>query len=105
MVPSRIYLIGTPLESLLAPRRAHQLNLELLRSEQTFVSRDKPWEGENGAAGDITGDLPDQRLPPASKVYKFWRASMHTGESTKVVIFSDSISPSKTRIYTDSTQK
>jgi hypothetical protein len=86
MVPSRIYLIGTPLESFLAPRRAHQLNLKLLRSKQAFVSRDKPGERENGAAGDITGDLPDQRLPPASKMHKFLRAAIHAFESTKKIL-------------------
>ena len=42
MVASGIYLIGTPLESLLALGRAHQLNLKLLLSEQALISSNKP---------------------------------------------------------------
>src|SRR5262245_17883964 len=42
MVASGIHLIRTLLESLLAPRRAHQLNLKPLPSEQALISSNKP---------------------------------------------------------------
>src|SRR5262249_4847465 len=76
MVTYGIDLIGTSLESFLTFRRAHELNLKPFLSKQALIPRDKPRQRENSAAGDITGDFPDQCLPPASKVFRILQESV-----------------------------
>src|SRR5262245_1652923 len=76
MVTYGIGLIGTSLESFLTFRRAHELNLKSFLSKQALIPGNKPRQRENSAAGDITGNFPDQCLPPASKVFRIFHASV-----------------------------
>ena len=62
------YAIPTPIESRLALWRAHELDRQIFRGEQAFVSGHKPGEREDGAAGDVAGDFCKQGLPHGSDV-------------------------------------
>jgi hypothetical protein len=54
------------LECSFALRRAHELNLNVLSGEESFVARDQPRKGKDGPSGDIVCDSSRQRAPRKS---------------------------------------